>query len=256
LLQPQPESAIAHPVTIYYDGLLLTTGDRPLDQAPVFASPAADSGTWGGQPFVNYARNASAETAWLSVRPWADALARRVAESHISPSILLGGLLDWPSTSWLYTNTVRRLFNTFWGSFAWGHVALPAVWYNLLAGITGLCVLAAGLRLAHSWGGLGRVRQTALLWLGLALVAVWGIVLVRGLFTILEPVPYIPTARYAYPAIIPTLLLIAAGWSYWPRRLPPLSRAFEALPPLAFWLGFLGFDLASVTTIILYYAGR
>jgi hypothetical protein len=277
VLQPSPESALTHPVAIYYDGIVLTPGERPLDQAPVFAGPAADRGTWGGAVFVNYARNPSAEAAWFSVRPWAEALARRVAENHISPTILVGGLLDWSSTSGLYTTTASRLFNTFWGSFAWGHVALPRIWYNSLAWITGLGVLAAGLRLARSWRWLGRVCQIALLWLGLALAAIWGIVLVRGLFTIFDPVPYIPTARYAYPAIIPTLLLLVAGWSYWPRhtrsqdpkhpdRLPPPKaevgsigpgpQALRAFRLLMFWLGFLALDFASVTTIVVFYSGR
>jgi hypothetical protein len=96
----------------------------------------------------------------------------------------------------------------------------------------------------------------ALLWLALAGMAIWGTVLVRGLLSSLDPVPYIPTARYAYPVIIPTLLLLVAGWSYWPGRRLARNQALRALRPLVFWLGFLSLDIAAVTTISVFYSGR
>jgi hypothetical protein len=80
---------------------------------------------------------------------------------------------------------------------------------------------------------------------------VWGIVLVRGLFTALDPVPYLPRARYGYPVIVPVALLLMGGWSYW--RWPEAVRRWR---PTLFWVSFLVLNFASVATVIRYYLSR
>jgi hypothetical protein len=124
---------------------------------------------------------------------------------------------------------------------------------------------AALLRLARTYGRLGLARQLGVAWLGLALVVVWAEVGARSFFTVLNPEVYIPTARYSYPVIVPTMLLLVAGWSYWPRATPAggpapqqqrLWRAVRQAGPLLFWVGFLILDVASAITIANYYLRR
>jgi hypothetical protein len=244
----------ARPVTVYYDGIVLAGGTRPENPPPVFADPNATQGTWGNQPFMNEARNGSVEQAWPTVRPWVEQLFTRVSRNYLSPSTLLGALLDWRVTSPFYLVTAVRLFRTFWGSFAWGNVALAPSWYILLRYGTLLGIAAAALRLLLIFGGLGRSRQLAIIWLGVALLAVWAEVLLRGFFTVLNIKPYIPTARYAFPVIIPTMLLLVAGWSYWPWRSARVTGLVSRVGPVLFCAAFLVLDVQSMLTIAAYYS--
>jgi hypothetical protein len=254
LVEPALGNDSAQPVTVYYDGIVLTSDLRPVNVPPVFSDSNATQGSWGGQPFVNEVRNGSVEQAWPTMWPWAERLVTKVAPYYMSPSILLGALLDWRLASSLYLSTAVRLFRTFWGSFAWGNVELAPIWYILLRYGTLLGMAVAVLRLLPVFGSLGRPRQLAIIWLGVALLAIWTEVLLRGLFTVLDVRVYIPTARYAYPVIIPTMLLLVAGWSYWPWRSGRLTGLLVKLGPVLFCAAFLVLDVQSVLTIIAYYS--
>ena len=64
------------------------------------------------------------------------------------------------------------------------------------------------------WQNRKRLSQfpwDALFLLGLSLVIVWGITMIRGSTYLLTRI-FIPVARYAYPAIIPTVLVLSTGW--------------------------------------------
>ncbi len=245
----QPEFAtLAAPVTVYYDGVTLAEGVWPQDSAPAFDDPLARRGEWGGQPFINLARNASMEEAWPWVRPWAESVFQRAAEAYLSPSVLLTSALDWPSTGWVYGATAQRLLETFWARFGWAHVALPARWYSILWVVTGAGVLGGIWQMGRALKRLEMTDRLALIWLTLVAIAIWGSVSLRGLFTVLEGSVVLPAARYAYPAIIPTWLCLMAGWRVWLRR-----PAWQAVAPIA---GLLILDVVSILTILNFYHGR
>lgn len=47
--------------------------------------------------------------------------------------------------------------------------------------------------------------------INIALLDVWGMALTRGVSSLFS-VLFIPAARYAYPVVVPTVLIFAAGW--------------------------------------------
>ena len=48
--------------------------------------------------------------------------------------------------------------------------------------------------------------------MGVSLIVVWGSTFLRGLTSTLDGPVFIPVARYAYPVIIPTMLILNIGW--------------------------------------------
>ncbi len=247
ILSADPTGAPSAPVIIYYDGIVLLDGDWPGEAPPAFTSTQGEQVLWGGREFTNPIRNASAEDAWPWVRPWVQQLSRRFSWSaHLSPSLLLDSFLDRQYTGWIYSQTAWRLFTTFWGSFGWGGIALPGAWYNGLAIATALGLLGAAFGAARRCARWKFPWQNALLWLALAGLAVWGPVMLRGLFSTLDSKSYIPTARYGFPAMLPTILAVTAGWQFLLSRKPWLSA-------LLLTAGLAVLDVAAVITILSFY---
>ena len=244
------------PVSVFYDGLVVVEGTFPLANTPRFSDASGQTGEWGGRPFTNLLRDASAESAWPHFRPWVDQLAIRIFSDFAvnRPSVAFYTLLDWPSAGWYYQTSAERLFRTFWATFGWGHVpfAFGRHPYRFLAWVSLIGVLGAVLALFR--------RRRSLPWgilafFALTLVAVWGITLVRGSNYLLVHWPvYFPVARYTYPAVIPTLLLLVVGWR---EMLDLLARGLHA--PIwgkaaVFVLFFLGLDVLSLLSIIRFYS--
>jgi hypothetical protein len=75
--------------------------------------------------------------------------------------------------------------------------------FVILAGIVG----AAG----YLWRRRKNLPWGILIFLGSSVAAIWGAALLRGISSILGSI-YIPTARYAFPAMIPTMLILCVGW--------------------------------------------
>ena len=98
---------------------------------------------------------------------------------------------------------------TFWAKFGWGHVALMGQKpYRILGVVTLLGVIGGIIVLLKNWR---KVSWEIVFLFGLTLLGVWGFSYVRGtIFIVLNP--YFPTARSAYPAIIPTMFLLVTGW--------------------------------------------
>lgn len=240
------EQAALPPVTVYYDGLVLVEGTPPPAEVPVF-DRRGRTVTWGGQTYTNLLRNPSAETAWPRLRAWVDRVGVQLLPDYGSnrPSLAWYSLLDGPGSGWYYRLSVENLLQTFWGRFGWGHVRLlggPA--YPLLALLSGLGLVGAGLA---AWRSRRHLPWAALLVLGLALLGVWGLTLVRGSNYVLQPrAVFFPVARYMFPAILPTLLVLNAGW-----------LALVRLPGWAVRPGylvfFLGLDLLAILSIVRFY---
>ena len=235
-------------VTVFYDGVVLEEGEWPLNQPPDFTDIRGRNGTWGGQPFTNQVQNASAEAAWPGLRPGADRWLAKIFP--LQPSLALGSLLDPSPAWWYFRGTAKFLFETFWGRFGWGHVRLigrPA--YYLLAAATGLGLIGAGICLIRRRR---RLPWDALALLGIVLVLAWGSAILRGINSLIGTV-FIPSARYAYAVIIPTMLLLDGGWLELARlgethlRIP--GRFFIGI----FILFFIGLDLLSIASIIRFY---
>ncbi len=78
----------------------------------------------------------------------------------------------------------------------------------------------------------------------------WGSTIMRGINSLYGQV-FIPTARYAYPAIIPTLLLLLVGWQEASRiardKLHIPSSAIVAFWFL-FWLSLNGLAIFTIYT--------
>jgi hypothetical protein len=247
-LLASPAAGQAGARTIYYDGLVLTEGAIPAGHTPTLDDTGAASGIWAGQAFTNRIRNASAERAAPWVRPWAESLFQRAAGAYLSPSALVGAVADYDRNGPLYGLTASRLLESFWARFGWAQITLEPPWYWLALAFTALGVAAGLFRLARAWRRQSGPWKVTLAWLALAMLVSWGTVYLRGLFTVIDDRMVLPVARYAYPVIIPTMLLLMAGWQHlfgrpaW--RAQP--RAWVAAAPW-FFLGAIA--LASIAVI-------
>lgn len=249
--------AAALEAELYLDGIVLVDGQRPLDQPPVFENDQALHGEWGGQPFTNLIRNASAERSWPQIRTWAEQWGSRLFPDYgyDRPSLALYTLLDSPGAGGYYRTLGKVLLQTFWAKFGWGHVPVAGRFsYPFLALFTLLGLSGALFALVRSARiDIRCIPGASLFFLGLAAAAVWGLTFVRGSNYLLVA-PYYPVARYAYPAVIPTLLLLCSGWL-------EAARTFQARFRLPAWAGagvviavFLVLDLLSVLSLQSYYS--
>ncbi len=249
-----PKNAAAG-TTVYLDGLVLVSGERPLVEPPKFSAQNGRSGTWGGAPFTNALRNPSGEKAWPSLKPWADDLGARFLPDHSRPSMVLYSLLDPDGAGWYYQAAGLRLFRTFWAKFGWGHVPLVGARpYRLLAVFTVLGLIGNVFYLFLQRKDVPTGDTIG--WLVLLLWGIWGAALLRSAIYIHAERVFLPVARYALPAIIPTAMLLVAGWQGIFRS---ISR-WISFPRMAQYslivIAFLGLDLVSMYSILLYYVGH
>ena len=241
---------------IRYDGLVLAIGDRPLEDAPRFSDPQGRRGEWGQRPFKNMIRNGSGERGWPRLRPWAVSLTKRVIGGTFygPPSQVLASLLDWEASSSYYRSAAANLMRTFWAKFGWGHVPLlgrkP---YRLLAGVTAMGMAGLGLALWRRRRTLPSLPWASLMVLGLALLGIWGIGLVRGAGSFWTSWAFIPSARFVYPAIIPTTLILSLGWLEIERRVWRRSRSQAGMLPVLTFGFFLALDVFALVSLVSYY---
>jgi hypothetical protein len=196
-------------IQVYADGLVLVAGARPLDQPPNFSSAGGESGWWNGV-FENLLRGASAENGWPEINPQADALSARLLPDQGRLSLLLYTMLDGEGAGAYYRATLLNLLQTFWARFGWGQVPLLyADVYWVLGSVSLLAVLTA---VGTLFWQARQLPWAVLLVLGLGLALVWGSTLARGAIYSFQEQDFIPSARYALPAILPTALIWAVGW--------------------------------------------
>jgi len=205
-------------VIIFYDGLVLAEGKRPLDSPPQFDNPNGTTGIWGEQRFVNLIRNPSFEESSPGIRQWvAQLLYRLVSRVTFRPEENIAAVLDWERTSYIYPITIRVLVTSFWAVFGWGHVLIGGLWYEISIWLTVIGVIGAIAQIIRSMSKtLSPPTCWAMLFLGIAMVVVWVVTLLRPLPLYPWDRTFIPVARYAYPVIIPTSLALVAGWTAWP----------------------------------------
>jgi hypothetical protein len=255
-LQPFKNLDIDNPVDIYYDGVILVEGEFPLDKAPQFTEDGS-SGTWNGTQFMNLVRNPSAEISWFYLRPWVDSLGSQIFSDYQGQegiSLIVYTLVDWPSSGWFYLMEMENLFRTFWAKFAWGHVSLigdkP---YRLLLIITSIS--GVGMAVAF-WQR--RKRLTELSWdvyflLGVALVLIWGMALARGISYIFSGWGGFVVARYTYPVIIPSVLILSVGWLVLLEFVENKLMLASWIKHMVYFFGLLALNIISWISISTFY---
>ncbi len=240
------------PVNIYYDGVLVIPGDHTDGHIPECLDPECNQVAWEGLTFGNLVRNSSAEKAWPSLHPQITYLISEFIPIS-NPSTTLSSLLNWRVNQWYFRAVIGNFLQTFWAKFGWGHVPLlgnkP---YRILTILTVIAIIGTLVRLI-------RLRKmmpwpsTAFLLITLFLI--WGSAFMRGITStrLLSSLTYISVARYAYPAIIPTVLILNLGWL----EVSDQAHHWLKIPPkylygiyIAF---FIGLDILSILSIYNFY---
>jgi hypothetical protein len=219
---------------VCYDGVAMVQGEFPLGEPPQFESSAGERGVWGGRSFVNTLSNGSGERGWPRVQPWASGPISRLGLLRgMDPTLFVQSILDWQRTRFIYWLVLNRLFESFWARFGWNHLGLERGCYQVLLvptvlGLGGAVVFGVRrLALARDFQAW---QRRALAVLALAAVMAWGIAALFYTHPVLSILPRrpLPVARYAYTAIVPTVLFLFLGWrelvpSRWKRFLPTVS---------------------------------
>ncbi len=244
ILSPGSRS-VETPTRIYYDGIIALEGSWPEDSIPEFYDGSAEGGLWGSNAFVNLVRNPSAESGRLRFRNWVE----RVISDRFpgNPSQILGLLFDPISSGSYYVVTIKSLLQSFWAKFGWAHVILVGYRPYTILGIFTLAGLLGAI--IAFFRHRNEIRWDIFAFFGSALVAVWGAAFFRGFPSILEGTIFIPVARYAYPVIIPTMLILNVGWLEiikWVERLFRIPQKYS-LSLLIFF--FVLLDILSIYSI-------
>jgi hypothetical protein len=195
------------PLTVYYDGIILTEG-KWEGEIPQFDDDSAAGGLWAGREFTNQVRNSSAENPGLTLRSWVEKASIKVVPGN--PNLILGLLQDPTPLVSYYKSTIRLLLHTFWARFGWAQVTLVGYRPYLILGLFSLAGISGSVVafLRHR----KQIRWDQFFFLGLAVIVLWGSALLRGVTSFMDGGYFFPVARYAYPVIIPTMLVLNIGW--------------------------------------------
>lgn len=207
-LIPFPGDGEAGEAVVYYDGIVMAAGKHT--GAPEFDSASARTGAWNGKSFDNLIRNPSGESEGARLTPIGENILGRVFTAG-EPSVFVASIQDWRGTRQYYAGMLNSLFETFWGRPAANRVDLLGAprTYAALRWVSALALIAAFFLAARKFKQLPR---TILFFLGMSLVSVWGLTLARGGIEVVKSYGVLPWARYAFPAAVPTALLLCAGW--------------------------------------------
>jgi hypothetical protein len=238
-------------IMVYYDGILVVEGDWPDNSIPIFDDPNGNSGLWGDREFTNLIRNASAEQSGFNFRSWVDTyIGTRIPGS---PSTYLGTFLDPEPLIPHYRASLIFLLQTFWARFGWARVLLVEYrTYRILGYITLTGLIGAALAF---WRNRRAIQWDIMLFLGLALVTTWGATILRGLPSLLHGGSFMGPARYAYPVIIPTMLVLDIGWLELMNQIEQKFRIPQRFQLLALIIFFVLLNILSIYSIYVHYYG-
>ncbi len=230
---------------IFFDGVVLAEGQYN-QVAPQFSDAQGTQGNWGGVAFQNLVRNGSAEEGNLRVRPWMTKITSKLPFVG-DIGFYVTTLEDWQGTGWYYQGVVLALLLNFWSFLAGGHLGLPGNYSdNFLILLTVLGILGSCLLL---WRRRHQLPWDLIYILGLSLMLGWVAAGVRGIYSLLMADLLYPWSRYAYPVLLPTALLICAGWLEWIRlagRWIHLSETAARLAPVAIMTGLTLFTVIDI----------
>jgi hypothetical protein len=238
-------------VNIYYDGVTLALGNYPLDLVPEFRDPEGREGLWGGKFFANFLDNPSAEFGGINLRPNINVIIQKYFPINLS--WVLNSVVDLKKSAWYYESTVLNFLRTFWAKFGWGHVPLlGSKPYRILAGVTLLGLIGAG---GFLWRRKADLPWEVIFLFGLALLFIWGASFYRGIYSLItyNNRIFIPSARYASPVVIPTMLILNIGWLEIMRFFQKWARIPKNYMIVLYILFFFGLDVLSIMSIFYYY---
>jgi hypothetical protein len=243
-------------ITVYYSGLFLVEGTCEIGAIPMFDGPAGSEGTWCGQPFRNLVRNANAASSWPAPRSvifqWVGSYLP-VNRSNLSEMVAF--VFDREGFQWYDAITRTQLFDTFWGKFGWGHVPLmSASIYLLLAVLTVLSMFGAVISIVFHRKLLRLITLSFILFIVFFGLTGWLTAFVAGIYFggMTERV-VIPVARYAYPVIIPTALLMTVGWWEWFKQIGKRIPSFQELGVYLYLILFILLDIYALASIAYFY---
>jgi hypothetical protein len=230
---------------VYVDGLVLADGEMPVSLPPQFDTARAMAGQWGGQRFTNLLKNGSAERSWPGLR----SRIGRIQVYRQPAALVFHSVWDWTRNAWAYGFGSLVLFQSFWGKFGWGHLALPSIYFYPLGLLSAAAVIGAGIglvRRARSFSKREPWQRRAWSVLGLALLVGWAGALLRvhPVFLVVEP-SQMPVARYAIVVIVPTVALLCLGLA----EIVPRRWVREAT--CAGLLGMVALDAIALWMVIL-----
>lgn len=218
-----PDTDLPATAQVYMDGVVLAVGSYPTATPPDFTAPDGTQGTWSGQAFTNLLRNPSAEQGWLRLNPWVE---QQIAQAVSlgwgrTPSLLLATVQDIERSRELTARYVGWLpYDGLFDGLAWGNIRFDnALLRGVLRVWLGIALLGAGWWLWRNRRRRDHMLPAVLLVLLPALLLGWGGTLLRSFPRISEGA-VLPVARYTYPVIAATLLLLIGGTlALVPRRL-------------------------------------
>jgi len=219
--------------TIYYDDVFIVSGslnDYLNAQKP------------------NLIRNGSAEYGWPILK---QEVARKIDKKFPVSINHFVQILDLETNLDYYRATTKRLFRTFWAVFNWGGVFLwgrrPYFYLGLLTGISviGSVIFGISKRKEISW------RITILFLLSCLLI--WGATFLRGFSSSFSGYTYIPVARYAYPVIFPTALILLSGLLFWVKLINTRVHLSNTMVTIIFLFSMIFLNIWSFFSIIAYF---
>lgn len=234
--------------SVFMDGLVLAAGEYD-NTPPRFSDPGGTQGNWNGQVFQNLIRNGSAEQGAFRLRPWVDEMsAGLLSRSGINLSLSLSTIQDWKGTGWYYQSALATLSRTFWASLAGDKVVLPGQYVNYFIGLFTILGLAGAGHLV--WSRRKNMRWDIIFILGMSLLVPWMLAASRGVSGFLIQNPLFPWARYAYPAILPTALVLCGGWLEWANLLRKKFQFTNAALSAIFLGGMIGLSAFAMLNAI------
>lgn len=247
-------------IEVWYDGLVLVNQPVPLQEQPQYPNPDQSEVAWGGIVVPNLIRNGSAEVSGLRVVHLVDQIGAKILPDRTRPSMILTYGLDWNGASWHYRLTAERLLRTFWGQFGWAHINLighrPYRWLGIA---TLVCLLGFSVWLIRNTiRGMRRFPWEIAVIMAFLLVGVWVGTASRGVIYLGNNRLYLPVARYAYPAIVSTLVVLCLGYLellQWARGDGRLSNIIPRVQLVIWVVFFVILDILSVVSITTYYRG-
>ena len=236
-------------ITVYYDGIILVEGDFE-GVIPVFGNSPGENIELGGSAVENIVRNASIEVPSITLRRQAGEQLAEILPGD--PQLILGLIQDPAPLFSYYQVTTKVLFHTFWARFGWGNVTLLGYRpYTILGIFTLVGLIGAVIALFRKRG---EINWELFFFLGVSMFVIWGAALLRGVTSYIGGGYFFPVARYAYPAILPTMLVLNVGWleiTSWVERYLRIPKNFQLVGIISI---FILLDLLSLYTIFSYYS--
>jgi len=236
---------------IYYDGVFVAIGDIPDINNPHFTQENCNKLDFNQKEYNNLVRNCSAELSSISIDPNIDKLSLTLFPVHLS--WILGVLSDFNSTGRYFKHTLSTLFQTFWAKFGWSHIPLI---YNTPYIILAIFTIFGFIGSFFGFLNIkSPIKKRAFLFFGITATIIWTLNLLRGSGSVLSmPIHiYIPPARYGYPAIIPTMILLSMGWVFVYKFLQKFLPLKDKHLIGGLFLLLLSLDTLSVVSILRYF---